>query len=130
MAKARHYAQRLCDLSSGPPERTYLALGHRLFAEIAITEEALDEAHSHIAEALEIVENAKTPLAAWRVYATGEKLYHRRDDVRRMSHCRSKKQDEIDQLLNSLQMSDPLREHLLNLAENHGSLSSTGHNLA
>lgn len=115
--KARDHAQRLCDLSSGPPERTYLALGHRLLAEIAITEEVLDEANSHIAEALEIVENAKIPLAAWRVYATGEKLYHRLDDVRRMSHCRSKKQDEIDQLLNSLQVSDPLREHLLNLAE-------------
>lgn len=128
--KARHYAQRLCDLSSGPPERTYLALGHRLFAEIAITEAALDEAHSHIAEALEIVECAEIPLAAWRVYATGEKLYHRLDDVRRMSHCRSKKQDEIDQLLNSLQVSDPLREHLLNLGESHDSLSSTGYSLA
>jgi tetratricopeptide (TPR) repeat protein len=121
--KARHYAQRLWDLSSGPSERTYLALGHRLFAEIAITEGVLDEAHSHITEALEIVENAEIPLAAWRVYATGEKLYHQRDDVRTMSHCRSKKQVEIDQLLNSLQVSDPLQEHLLNLAESDSSLT-------
>lgn len=119
--KARRYAQRLYDLSSGPSERTYLALSHRLFAEIAIVEESWDEAHSHITEALEIVENAEIPLAAWKVYATGEKLHYRRDDVKRMGYYRSKKQDEIDQLLDSLQPSDPLRKHLLNLAGTDGS---------
>jgi hypothetical protein len=79
-------------------------------------EGVLDEADSRIAEALEILENTELPLA-WQVYATAEKLYYLQNDGRRMSHCRSKKQNGIDRLLNSLEPSDPLREYLPNLAE-------------
>ena len=117
LGKARHYAQRLHDLSVGAPERTYLALSHRLFAEIAMEEEALDEADLQITEALGIVENAEIPLAAWRVYATAEKLHHLRGETGRANECRFKMQHAIGLLLGSLQDADALREHLSSFVE-------------
>lgn len=116
--KARHYAQRLQDLSAGPPERTYLALSYRLFAEIALKEGALDEACLQISQALNIVEKSDVPLAAISVYATAEKLHQLRNDARRASDCGSRRQDVINRLLGSLQDSDPLRGHLLCLTKN------------
>lgn len=110
--KARHYAQRLHDLATGAPENTYLALSHWLFAEIAIKEEALEEADSQIAQALNIVENAEVPLAAWRVYGTAEKLHHIRGNTRRANICQYKKQQAVRKLADSLPDADSLRDHL------------------
>ena len=115
--KARYYAQRLHDLSAGAPERTYLALSYRLFAEIAIKEGAMEEAHLHIAKALNVVEDAEVPLAAWRVYDTVEKLHHVQSDTSKANEWKFKKQNAIRQLLNSLQDGDPLRERLESLTE-------------
>ncbi|SEK61131.1 AAA family ATPase [Nitrosovibrio tenuis] len=110
--KARHYAQRLHDLAAGAPENTYLALSYWLFAEIAIKEEALNEASLHVTNALNIVESSEVPLAAWRVYGAAEKLDHRLGNIGTAHVCQYKKQQAIKKLLGSLQDSDPLREHL------------------
>lgn len=115
--KARYYAQRLHDLSAGAPENTYLALSHSLFAEIAIKENALDEADSQITKALAIVESTEVPLAVWRTYATAAKLYHLRGEVRGANECEFKKQSAVRKLLASLQDSDPLRKHLSNFVK-------------
>jgi tetratricopeptide (TPR) repeat protein len=115
--KARYYAQRLHDLSAGAPENTYLALSYSFLAEIAIKENALDEADSQITEALAIVESTEVPLAAWRVYATAAKVYHLRDEAFRANEYESRKQSTIDKLLASLQDADPLRRHLSNFVE-------------
>ncbi len=115
--KARHHAQRLHDLAAGAPENTYLALSYWLFAEIAMKAEALEEANSHIAKALNIVESADVfvPLAAWRAYGAAEKLHRLRNDTRRAKLCQYKKHQAIRRLLDSLHDSDPLREHLWKL---------------
>jgi tetratricopeptide (TPR) repeat protein len=115
--KARHYAQRLHDLSAGAPENTYLALSYSLFAEIAIKENVLDEADSQIAEALAIVESTEIPLAAWRAYATAAKFYHLRGEALRANECEFKKQSAVEKLLASLQDADPLRKHLSDFVE-------------
>src|SRR5262249_56751468 len=66
LSEARHQGRRLCELTEKAPERTYLAHGHRLLAEIAMAEGALEEADAEIHKALAIVTAAEVPLAAWR----------------------------------------------------------------
>ncbi|MGH8568452.1 MAG: transcriptional regulator, partial [Gammaproteobacteria bacterium] len=70
LGQAQREAALLCELAALPPERTYLAIGHSLLAQIALAERRWEEAQSQLARALEIVEGAEVPLAAWRVYAT------------------------------------------------------------
>jgi tetratricopeptide (TPR) repeat protein len=113
--KARHYAQRLHDLAAGAPENTYLALSHRLLAEIAIKEEAMEEADLQITNALNIVENSEVPLAAWRAYGVAEKLHYMQGNTRSANVCQYKKQHAIRKLADSLPDSDPLRERLWSL---------------
>jgi DNA-binding winged helix-turn-helix (wHTH) protein/tetratricopeptide (TPR) repeat protein len=112
--KACYFAQRLRDISIDAPERTYLSLSYRLFAEIAIKENCLDEANLQITEALNIVENAEAPLAAWRVYASAEKLYGLCSNADKVNEYQCRRQKVINQLMESLQDSDPLRENLWN----------------
>ncbi len=119
LSKARYYAQRLHDLSVDAPERTYLALSYRFFAEIAMAENALEEAGAQITQALGIVDNAEIPLAAWRVYASAEKLYRLQGEAASASQFEVKKLFAVDKLLGSLQDADPLREHLSNFTRIH-----------
>ncbi len=112
LAKARDYAQRLQDFSAEAPERTYLALSNRLFAEIARREHALAEAETHLTTALGIVEAAEVPLAAWRVYASAAKLYEQwRRPAEAEIHRRRSAEVRL-QLAASLDDTDPLRRSI------------------
>ncbi len=112
LRKARDFAQRLRDLSAKAPERTYLGLGHRLLAEIALKENRPDEAEAHLASALDAVEGSETPLATWRIYATAEKLHHQRDAAEKARDYHLKTQEALQGLFSSLPDSDPLRRCL------------------
>jgi tetratricopeptide (TPR) repeat protein len=112
LAKARDYAQRLHDFSVGAPERTYLALSHRLFAEIALREHALAEAETHLTPALGLVEAAEVPLAAWRVYASAAKLYERSLRPAEAEIYQRRSANVRLQLAASLDETDPLRRSI------------------
>jgi tetratricopeptide (TPR) repeat protein len=114
-AKARDYAQRLHDFSAGAPERTYLALSHRLFAEIALREHALAEAETHLTTALSLIEAAEVPLAAWRVYASAAKLYERSLRPAEAEIYRRRSADVRLKLAASLDETDPLRHSIVGL---------------
>ncbi|MDQ3831440.1 MAG: transcriptional regulator, partial [Candidatus Tectomicrobia bacterium] len=115
LAKARDYAQRLHDFSAGAPERTYLALSHRLFAEIALREHALAEAETHLTTALGLVEAAEVPLAAWRVYASAAKLYEQLLRPAEAAIYQRRSADVRFQLAASLDETDPLRRSIVGL---------------
>ena len=117
--QARHYAEQLQNRAAGAPERTYLALSYWMHAEIFLKEGSLDEAESQIAEALNIIEQAEVPLAAWRVHATAEKFYSRLGDTHRADICQRKKQGVIQKLIQSMPSSDPLHKGLSSLIENN-----------
>jgi DNA-binding winged helix-turn-helix (wHTH) protein/tetratricopeptide (TPR) repeat protein len=117
--QARHYAEQLQNCSARAPELTYLALSYRMFAEIALKEELLDEAEPQISQALNIIEQADLPLAAWRVYATAEKFYYLQGEIHRADLCRFKKQNAVQKLLQSLPGSDPLHECFASLTGNN-----------
>jgi tetratricopeptide (TPR) repeat protein len=118
LAKARDYAQRLHDFSAGAPERTYLALSHRLFAEIALREHALAEAETHLTTALGLVEAAEVPLAAWRVYASAAKLYEQLLRPAEAEIYQRRSADVRLKLAASLDETDPLRRSIGGLGSN------------
>jgi DNA-binding winged helix-turn-helix (wHTH) protein/tetratricopeptide (TPR) repeat protein len=117
--QARHYAEQLQNRAVGAPERTYLALSYCMHAEIFLKEGPFDEAESQIAEALNIIEQAELPLAAWRVHATAEKFYSRLGETHRADICQRKKQGVIQKLFQSMPGSDPLQEGLSSFIENN-----------
>jgi tetratricopeptide (TPR) repeat protein len=84
--QAGQTAERLCELASLAPERTYLALGRRVLAEVAMAEKDWRRAEAELAQALTVLEDAEAPLAQWRVYATAAQLHARR---RRKSEAKS-----------------------------------------
>jgi hypothetical protein len=52
LAQARREAELVCELAAGPGERTYLALGHRVLAEIAMAEKDWVEAEAAVSRSL------------------------------------------------------------------------------
>jgi hypothetical protein len=51
MGQAREMALKLCARAALPPERTFLALGHQLLAEITIEDRQWDQAEAEVAHA-------------------------------------------------------------------------------
>ena len=83
---ARREAEELCELAFWPGERTYLALGRRALAEIAMVEEDWDRAEMELRRALAALAGGNVPLAEWRVCQTAAAFYERqghRDKARR-----------------------------------------------
>jgi tetratricopeptide (TPR) repeat protein len=137
LTQAREMATKLCAIAAPPPERTYLALGHRLLAEIAIAERQWEQAEAEVAQAMSAMNSPPTPsavwqvygitppgcsspsagsavpLAAWRVHATAAKLCERQGRPSEAKAFRQQSRAVIQQLADSLDASDPLRESLL-----------------
>jgi tetratricopeptide (TPR) repeat protein len=108
-SRAREEARRLCEVAERPPERTYLAHGHRLLAEVAMAEQAWDAANGEINKALEIVNAAEVPLAAWRVHATAAGLLDRQGRSSEATRHRREATEVIDAIAGSLEPTDPWR---------------------
>lgn len=111
--RARQEAERLCELAARPGERTYLALGRRALAEIALAERDWEQAEGELAQALAVLEGGEAPLAAWQVYATAAQLHQQRG--RRAEADRYWRQGAaiLRQLADSLGDADELRQSLL-----------------
>jgi hypothetical protein len=137
LIQAREMASKLCAHAAPPPERTYLALGHQLLAEIALAENQCEQAAAAVASALSTINGAATPsavwqayglappqcsrpsdgsavpLAAWRVYATAAKLCERQGRPSEAEVYRQQSRAVVQQLADSLEPSDPLRGSLI-----------------
>ncbi|MGH8625999.1 MAG: hypothetical protein ACREYC_12265, partial [Gammaproteobacteria bacterium] len=137
LTQAREMATKLCTIAAPPPERTYLAFGHRLLAEIALADRQWDQAETEVAHALTAMRDAETPmtvwhaygiappdcsspgassalpLAAWRVHATAAKLCERQGRRSEAEGFRQQSRAVIQELADSLDASDPLRESLI-----------------
>jgi tetratricopeptide (TPR) repeat protein len=86
-ARAGQAAQQLCTLAAQPGERTYLALGRRMLAEIALIQGKWDEAETELAQAIAVLEGAEAPLAEWRVYETAARLHDQRRRKSEADQC-------------------------------------------
>jgi tetratricopeptide (TPR) repeat protein len=113
MTCARQQATKLYEMAKGPPERTYLALSHRLLAKIAIAEENFAQAQAHLSRAIAIVEDAELPLAAWRVYAMAAQLSEFLGDLKEAAQFRSSSKRVICAMADTLEPNDPVCSSLL-----------------
>ena len=129
-AQASQAAHRLCTLAAQPGERTYLALGRRMLAEIALTRRKWDEAEAEVAQAIRILEEAEAPLAEWRVYATAARLQDQRRRKAEADQYWTRSAAVLQRLADSLGDKVELRQSLLTQpairAISHRARSSSG----
>jgi predicted ATPase len=112
-ARARQEAARLCELAAQPGERTYLALGRRTLAEIALAERKWAEAEKEVSQALAVLEGIEAPLAEWRVCATAAQFYEQRHRKTKACQYWARSAAIIGQLVKSLDGATELRQSLL-----------------
>jgi tetratricopeptide (TPR) repeat protein len=112
IAGARQDALQLCELADQPGQRTYMALGRRLLAEIAAAEGHYDEAESQIAQARAIVEGVEAPLAEWRVFATSAECARRGDRPDQAGEYQERSTSALKRIAASMAEEEPLRRSL------------------
>jgi hypothetical protein len=110
---ARQEAERLCELAGQPGERTYLALGRRQLAAIALAERDWQRAETEIEQALAVVEGGEAPLAEWRVCATAGQLYERLHQRGEAGRYWRRSAEVLTRLGHSLGNETGLRQRLL-----------------
>ena len=69
LAQAREYANRLLDVATHYEARKYIAVAHKLLAEIAMACDDRAEAEAELNIALEVLREYPAPLVAWKTYA-------------------------------------------------------------
>ena len=114
LVRARQEAETLCELASLPGERTYVALGRQVLAEIALAGGDWDLADREITHALDSLKGAEVPLAEWRVYATLATVCETTGRPDEAAQHRTKSAYVRRRLADSLDESDDLRTSLLN----------------
>jgi len=112
-ARARQEAERLCELAVQPAERTYLALGRRTLAEVALAEHKWAEAEKAVSQALAVLEGIEAPLAEWRVCATAAQFYDQRHRKTKACQYWARSAAVLNQLADSLGEAVELRHSLL-----------------
>lgn len=121
---AQHTAELLCELTSLVPERTYLALGHRLLADVAMSRRDWHQAEAQLTCALSALKAASAPLAQWRVYATAARFYEQRRSRSKAKSYWARSAAVLHQLADSLDQADGLRHTFLN----HPAVQAIFHN--
>jgi tetratricopeptide (TPR) repeat protein len=127
LGRARQEAETLCGLASLPGELTYVALGRKTLAEIALAEGEHTRAEQEITLALGALKESNVPLAEWRVHATAAAVYEktgRADDA--LQHW-TDRATVLRKLADSLDESDELRASLLNAAKQDHVTAQPGH---
>jgi tetratricopeptide (TPR) repeat protein len=111
--QARQEAERVCEFAAPPGERTYLALGHRTLAEIALAGRDWDQAEAELKQALGALEGSEAPLAEWRVYATVAQFCQQRGHKAEAKRYWTRSAATINHLAESLVEAKELRASLL-----------------
>ncbi|MGH9847864.1 MAG: hypothetical protein ACREEM_54955, partial [Blastocatellia bacterium] len=111
--QARTQAETLCAMAAGPGERTYLAQGRRLLAEIAMEARDWTRAEMEVSQALAAIDEAEAPLARWRVCATAARLYEQLGRKTDAARCRMKSAAVLRRLADSPGEAGELRQSLV-----------------
>jgi tetratricopeptide (TPR) repeat protein len=111
--RARDEAIHLCDLAAKPGQCTYLALGRRQMAAIALAQEDLAEAEIQIRLALDTMNAADVPLAAWPVFTLAAEIAERRGSPEDAASYRARAGSALQRLAGSMSETEPLRVFLL-----------------
>jgi tetratricopeptide (TPR) repeat protein len=111
--RARDYAMRLCELAAKPGQCTYLALGRRQMAAVALAQDNLPEAETQVGLALETMNAAEAPLAAWPVFTLAGEIADRRGMPQEALSHRARARASLERLAASMPEGEPLRIELL-----------------
>jgi len=110
---ARREAVQLCQFAAESGERTYLAIGQRILAEIAIAEHNYEQAESELALAFDTVRQGEIPLAEWRVWQTAARLHLAKGHGAEAERDWVRSQTILNGLADSLGQDETLRQRLL-----------------
>lgn len=113
LERARAQALELHLVAALPPERTYLALSHGLLARIASREGDFEEARQRLNQAIDIVEAAEAPLAAWRIFAWAAAFWEEAGEWAEAAALQARCEAVIAALARCFDEADPLRAALL-----------------
>jgi DNA-binding winged helix-turn-helix (wHTH) protein len=111
--QARAQATLLRTIASRAPDRHYLALAHRFLARVAMAQNNLNDARTHVSDAVSTLEHVEFPLAAWRVYATAAECQECAGDLAAAAEYRSRSHGIVQTLVATFDLDDPLRLALL-----------------
>jgi tetratricopeptide (TPR) repeat protein len=111
--RARDYAVRLCELAAKPGQCTYLALGRRQMAAVALAQDSLSEAETQIRLALETMNAAQVPLAVWPVFTLAAEIADRRGSPQAAASHRARACTSLERLAAFMAEDEPLRISLL-----------------
>ncbi|MSR58441.1 MAG: hypothetical protein EXS05_12440 [Planctomycetaceae bacterium] len=112
LQEAHREAQRLCALAAGPGEQTYLALGRRLLAEVALRDGTRNERERALAAMRAAVEGADLQLASWRVDATAMRVLQSLRQPSGATAAAARRDAALERLGRSLPAGHPLGETL------------------
>ncbi len=113
LAQARMRAALLYDFTAKAPDRNYLAVAHRLLAQMAFRSGDVAAAKNHLSSAVAIVDQGELPLAAWKVYLAASELYESLGDQAQAARYWQQCQSGINALAENLDPADPLRPAFL-----------------
>ena len=77
LERASEYAQRLLESSTHHKARKWIAVAHKLLAEIAAARGDLAKAEAELNRGIEILRQFPAPLAAWKIYSSLGRLHAR-----------------------------------------------------
>ncbi len=80
MERAGEYARRLLENATHYEARKYIAVAHKLMAQVAIARGDPADAEKHLNAALDILREFPAPLVAWRTYAALGRLHAQAGD--------------------------------------------------
>jgi class 3 adenylate cyclase/predicted ATPase len=117
IAQARTRAIQLQDYAAPAPDRNHLALAHGLLARISLAAGDLDGARAELSRALNLLDNANLPLAAWRIYLTAAEIYQGLGEAAKASEYRGRFENLMRTLAQNFSANDRLRASLLAAVE-------------
>jgi class 3 adenylate cyclase/predicted ATPase len=126
IAQARTRATQLQDYAAPAPDRNHLALAYGLLARIAFAAGDLEDARAQLSRALETLDNANLPLAAWRIYLAAAEIYEALAETDKATEYRGLFENVLGTLAQNFTAEDPLRASLLAAIETKRGRSATG----
>lgn len=113
IAQARKWANQLQDYVAPAPDLNHLAQAYGLLARIALALRESEEALAHLSRALQIVDNADFPLAAWRVYHAAAEIFAQIGEPEKSACYRIRFVDVLRRLAENFEPGDRLHKALV-----------------
>lgn len=113
LAQARRWARRLHDYVAPAPDLNHLAQACCLLARIAFASGEAEEALAQLERALEIVDNADFPVAAWRVYNAAAEIFAGCGQADKAAIYRLRFVEVLHRLAQNFEPQDRLHESVL-----------------